>query len=51
MARLTLIYFFRFWPRERNPDNLFEAGETANPFEMKFNRNPKTGELIDFREV
>jgi len=41
----------RFWPRERNPDNLFEAGETANPFEMKFNRNPKTGELIDFREV
>nr|CAD7426744.1 unnamed protein product [Timema monikensis] len=41
----------QFWPRESNPRSLYHCDVSSSETVLKFDRDPSTGQLLDFREV
>lgn len=46
-----IIYFFRFWEREKDVESLFDLTLTPAATELTMERDAKTGKLQAMKEV
>ena len=46
-----MVWYCRFWPRERDPESLLFSDVCPVPSTLKVERNPTTGELLGYNEV
>ena len=45
------LFSYRFWPRDPNPENLFQLEVTPVQTDIVVERDPTTGKLKGYKEV